>query len=127
MFRRTLLALCCAALTTYVAADVVIQSPSAVPTLTDEGLWKSLQGTDGSELCVADAALPFAQVSTARGSAPCTSAKLARQPRSTLGFAKTGTELTYETDARGRSGSVLQARRRLRRAPHEPDVLPDSP
>jgi hypothetical protein len=95
MSTRSLLALCCIFLTTIAAADVVIRAPALTAVLTDEGLWKSLQGPDGRELCVAEAALPFAQVSTLKGSAPCSAAKLSGS-QLTLGFAKTGSELVYE-------------------------------
>lgn len=94
MSRTTLLVALLAA-ASLAAADVVIKAPTATVTLSDEGLWKSLQGADGAELCVAAANLPIAQVSTARGSGPCSSARLAGDTL-TLGFAKTGTELTYE-------------------------------
>ena len=95
MRQRVLFLTCCMAAATWAAADVVIKAPAATVTLTDEGLWQSLQGPDGVELCVADVHMPFAQVNTAKGSAPCSGAKLA-EGKLILSFAKTGTELTYD-------------------------------
>lgn len=76
-------------------ADVVITSPSATITLSDGGVWKSLRGADGTELCAAGVNMPLARVNTAKGNGPCTSAKLAGSTL-TLGFAKSGTEVAYE-------------------------------
>ena len=95
MNSKPLFLACCLAMAAWAAADVVIKAPAATVVLTDEGIWKSLQGADGQELCAAEAALPIAQISTARGGANCSAAKLAGQTLA-LSFAKTGTELVYE-------------------------------
>lgn len=94
----------------YAPAQVTIPGPALEIVLSETGVWQSLRGADGRELCAAGANLPLAMIADAQGQTRPVDTASYSDGRLRLRFRDTDTVLTYAVET-GQYWTVLRLER----------------